>query len=203
MPQQCDSPADPRSNRPPRTYRAAVCGTAIPRAVVCAAAVCCAAAALLAAISAARAADTMAGAAGAARYFMPDAAASKIVTVVSGESAAAASIVVMTEAVAVKETGPKPTLEHFGEVYAFSPGFIAVHRDEPTRITLWNLQPDDDHDFMIEDRPGHALMHLRLAPLSKTSYIYTFHREGLFGFRCAVHQPEMNGQILVLPPRTN
>ena len=162
----------------------------------------CAAAVLLAAVSAASAADTMSGAAGAARYFMPDAAASKIVTVVSSGTAAA-SIVVLTEAVAVKETGPKPTIEHFGEVYAFSPSFIAVHRDEPTRITLWNLQPDDDHDFMIEDRdrPGHALMHLRLAPLSKTSYIYTFHREGLFDFRCAVHQPEMNGQILVLPPR--
>ena len=86
-------------------------------------------------------------------------------------------------------------------VINFSPNFIAVHRDEPTRITLWNLQPDDEHDFMLEDRPGHALMHLRLAPLSKTSYVYTFHREGLFDFRCAVHQPEMNGQILVLPPR--
>jgi len=213
MRQHCDSFFHPRSKRPPLTYRktvcrVAVCATAVRRAAVCAAAICCAAAALLAAISAARAGDTMAGATGAARYFMPDAAASKIVTVVSGESAAAAaSIVVMTEAVAVKETGPKPTIEHFGEVYAFSPSFIAVHRDEPTRITLWNLQPDDDHDFMleypaIEDRPGGgALMHLRLAPLSKTTYIYTFHREGLFDFRCAVHQPEMNGQILVLPPR--
>ncbi len=143
----------------------------------------------------------MSGAANAARYFMPDAAASKIVTVTGGSTTAAANIVVLTEAVAVKETGPKSTIEHFGEVYAFSPSFIAVHRDEPTRITLWNLQPDDEHDFMIEDRAGHALMHLRLAPLSKTSYIYTFHREGLFAFRCAVHQPEMNGQMLVLPPR--
>jgi plastocyanin len=102
---------------------------------------------------------------------------------------------------AVNETGPKATVEHFGEVYAFAPSFIAVHRDEPTRITLWNLQPDDYHDFMLEERTGHALMHLRLAPLSTTSYVYTFHREGLFSFRCAVHQPEMNGQILVLPPR--
>ena len=194
MPQHCDSPPYPRSkSRPPRSYRSYM-------AAVSAAAVF-AAAALLAAVSAARAADTMTAAAGAARYFMPDAAASKIVTVKSGATAAPASVVILTEAVAVKETGPKPTIEHFGEVYAFSPSFIAVHRDEPTRITLWNLQPDDEHDFMIEDRPGHALMHLRLAPLSKTSYVYTFHREGLVDFRCAVHQPEMNGQILVLPPR--
>ena len=135
------------------------------------------------------------------RYFMPDSAASKIVSV-SASGSASQSIIVMTEAVAVKETGPKPTVEHFGEVYDFSPAFIAVHREQPVRITLWNLQPDDEHDFMLEDRPGHPLMHLRLAPLSKTSYVYRFHREGLFDFRCAVHQPEMNGQILVLPQRT-
>ena len=36
--------------------------------------------------------------------------------------------------VAVKETGPKQTVEKFGEVYAFSPNFFAAHRDEPTRI---------------------------------------------------------------------
>jgi plastocyanin len=199
MPQHFDSSFHPRTSCPlrmprsSRSYMAAVCAPAIF-----------AAAALLVAVAAAGAADTMAGGAGAAgavRYFMPDAAASKIVTVTSGATGAPLSVVILTEAVAVKETGPKPTIEHFGEVYAFSPSFIAVHRDEPTRITLWNLQPDDDHDFMLEDRPGHALMHLRLVPLSQTSYIYTFHREGLFDFRCAVHQPEMNGQILVLPPR--
>jgi plastocyanin len=199
MPQHFDSSFHSRTSCPlrmprsSRSYMAAVCAPAIF-----------AAAALLVAVAATCAADTMAGGAGAAsavRYFMPDAAASKIVTVTSGATAAPLSVVILTEAVAVKETGPKPTIEHFGEVYAFSPSFIAVHRDEPTRITLWNLQPDDDHDFMLEDRPGHALMHLRLAPLSKTSHIYTFHREGLFDFRCAVHQPEMNGQILVLPPR--
>ncbi len=166
----------------------------------------CTAAILFATVAAAGAANTagatatMSGAASAARYFMPDAAASKIVTVVTAGTVAA-SIVVLTAAVAVKETGPKATIEHFGEVYAFLPNFIAVHRGEPTRITLWNLQPDDDHDFVLEDRSGEALMHLRLAPLSKTSYVYTFHSEGLFGFRCALHQPEMNGQILVLPPR--
>jgi plastocyanin len=188
-----DSYSHSNSNHQPRAFRPAFCGAAVRRAAVCAATV------LLVAVSAACAGDATPGATGTARYFMPDAAASRIVTVAS--SAAAASIVVLTEAVAVKETGPKPTIEHFGEVYAFSPGFIAVHREEPTQITLWSLQPDDEHDFMIEDRPGHALLHLRLEPLSKTSYIYTFHREGLFDFRCAVHQPEMNGQILVLPPR--
>jgi plastocyanin len=191
MPQHCVSSFYRRSNRPLRASRhtvfaAAACATAI----------------LLAAVPAARAVDAMSGGAGAARCFIPDAAASKIVTIAS-DGGATDSIVVLTEAVAVKETGPQATLERFGEVYAFSPTFLAVHREEPTRITLWNLQPDDDHDFMLEDQLGHALMHLRLAPLSKTSYIYTFHREGLFGFRCAVHQPEMNGQILVLPPRTH
>lgn len=136
----------------------------------------------------------------ATRYFLPDAAASKIMSLAKS-GAAAANIVIVTEAVAVKETGPKATISHFGEVYAFAPDFIAVHRDEPTRITLWNLQPDDEHDFMVEDPTGRALMHLHLAPLSKTAFVFTFHREGLFVFHCAIHQPEMNGQILVLPPQ--
>jgi hypothetical protein len=185
MHQQSDSSFHPRADSPQRTPRPF-------RTEVCLAAAC-AAAVLFAAVSAARAADTKSGAtsgaaSAAARYFMPDAAASKIVTVMNS-STPAASIVVLTEAVAVNETGPKATVEHFGEVYAFAPSFIAVHRDEPTRITLWNLQPDDYHDLLLEDRTGGALMHLRLAPLSTTSYVYTFHREGLFSFRCAVHQP--------------
>ena len=188
-PHHCDSFFHSRSRRPPRSYTAALCAAAI----------------LLASASAAYAAESTTGtpgASGAAARYMPDAAASRILTVAKSGTAAA-SIVVLTEAVAVKETGPKATIAHFGEVYAFSPNFIAIHRDEPARITLWNLQPDDEHDFMIEDRSGHALMHLRMPPLSKTSYVYTFHREGLYDFRCAVHQPEMNGQILVLPPRAN
>ena len=39
-------------------------------------------------------------------------------------------------------TGPRATVARFGEVYAFSPAFVAVHRDEPTEISFWNLQPD-------------------------------------------------------------
>jgi plastocyanin len=185
--QHSDSFFHPHPKRPSRSYTAAVCAAVV----------------VLASASAAYSAESTTGASGAAaRYFMPDAASSRILTVAKSETAAA-SIVVLTEAVAVKKTGPKATIAHFGEVYAFSPSFIAIHRDEPARITLWNLQPDDEHDFMIEDRSGHALMHLRMPPLSKTSYVYTFHREGLFDFRCAAHQPEMNGQILVLPPRAN
>jgi plastocyanin len=211
MHRHCDSAFHPRSSYPAGTH-ALTYGTVVHKAALCTAAILFTSAAILFASAAAvhaadnaHAGNKMSGAADAVRNFMPDAAASKIVTVASGGTAAA-SIVVLTEAVAVKETGPKATVAHFGEVYEFSPSFIAVHRDEPTRMTLWNLQPDDEHDFMIEDpalhdRPGRVLMHLRLAPLSKISYIYTFHREGLFDFRCAVHQPEMSGQILVLPPR--
>jgi plastocyanin len=29
--------------------------------------------------------------------------------------------------------------------------------------------------------------------------VFTFHQSGLFNFYCTVHQPEMAGQILVLP----
>lgn len=52
---------------------------------------------------------------------------------------------------------------------------------------------------MLASLDSRVLMHLKLLPLTKTSYVFTFHREGIFNFYCAVHQPEMNGQILVLP----
>ena len=132
-------------------------------------------------------------------FFLPDAAASKIVSVAKTGNAEA-EVIVLTEAVAVKETGPKETVTKFGEVYAFSPTFIAVRREVPTMLTFWNLQPDDEHDFMLAAPDSTVLMHLKLMPLTKTSYIFTFHQEGIFNFYCAVHQPEMNGQILVLPP---
>ena len=111
-----------------------------------------------------------------------------------------AEVIVLTEAIAIKETGPKETVAKFGEVYAFSPAFIAIRREVPTMLTFWNLQPDDEHDLMLTAPDLTVLMHLTLAPLSKTSYVLTFHQDGIFTFYCTVHQPEMNGQILVLPP---
>ncbi len=132
-------------------------------------------------------------------FYLPDAAASKIVSVAK-EGKPDAEVIVLTEAVAIKETGPKETVAKFGEVYAFSPTFIAVRREVPTMLTFWNLQPDDEHDFMLAAPDSTVLMHLKLMPLTKTSYIFTFHKDGIFNFYCAVHQPEMNGQILVLPP---
>ena len=130
-------------------------------------------------------------------FYLPDAAASKIVSVTKGGTPEA-EVTILTEAVAVKETGPKETVAKFGEVYAFAPSFIAVNRDAPTMLTFWNLQPDDEHDFMLTAPDGKVLMHAKLAPLTKESYVFTFHREGIFNFYCAVHQPEMAGQILVL-----
>ncbi len=133
-------------------------------------------------------------------YYLPGADAAKTVTV-ARQGTASAAAVILTEAVAVKETGPKPTVARFGEVYAFSPAFIAVHRDEPTWIRFWNLQPDDDHDFMLMDPHFNVLMKVALPPLKETSFVFTFHKEGLFNFYCTMHQPAMSGQILVLPPR--
>jgi plastocyanin len=120
---------------------------------------------------------------------------------VGERGSASASVTVETQAVAVKETGPQQTLARFGEVYAFSPAFIAVHRDEPTEIDFWNLQPDDEHDFMLVDPDLNVLMKVMLPPLDETAYVFTFHEEGLFTFYCTMHQPEMTGQILVLPPK--
>jgi plastocyanin len=132
---------------------------------------------------------------------LPDAAASRVVTATES-GAAAAGITVLTEAVAIKETGPRATVARFGEVYAFSPAFVAVHRDEPAAISFWNLQPDDDHDFMLVGPDFNVLMKVLLPALRKTTYVFTFHEEGLFTFYCTMHQPEMTGQILVLPRRS-
>ena len=131
--------------------------------------------------------------------YLPDAAASRSVTVTE-TGAVGAAVTVLTEAVAINETGPPATVAHFGEVYAFSPAFIAVHRDEPTEISFWNLQPDDEHDFMLVAPDSQVLMHVVLSPLRKTTYIFTFREQGLFTFYCTMHQPEMSGQILVLAP---
>jgi plastocyanin len=132
-------------------------------------------------------------------FFLPTGDAAKILTVTTTGDAAA-GITVITEAIAEKETGPKEAVAKFGEIYTFSPEFIAVHRDEPTKIEFWNLQSDDEHDFAILDGQLNVLMYQKLPTLKKTSWVFTFHREGLFGFKCMVHQPEMSGQILVLPP---
>jgi plastocyanin len=131
--------------------------------------------------------------------YWPDQAASKVVSLARiGRSKTI--ILIQTHAVAVKETGPKETVAQFGEVYAWSPSFIAVHQDEPTRIRFWNLQPDDLHDFMLVSPQSEVLMKLPLPPLTDESYVFTFHEQGLYTFLCSVHTPEMVGQILVLPP---
>ncbi len=130
--------------------------------------------------------------------YLPDAAASRAVTVTES-GPAAAGITVLTAGIAIKETGPRATVARFGEVYAFFPAFVAVHRDEPTEISFWNLQPDDDHDFMLVDADSQVLMKVPLPALRKTTYVFSFHQEGLFMFYCTMHQPEMSGQILSWP----
>ncbi len=109
-------------------------------------------------------------------------------------------ITVTTIGTAIRETGPAATVQKFGEVYAFSPDFFAVRRDEPAQVTFWNLQPDDEHDFMLTDPHNKVLLQTKLPPLSKTTFVMTFHEEGLFPFYCTVHQPAMSGQILVVAP---
>jgi plastocyanin len=133
-------------------------------------------------------------------YYLPGKDQSPVVSL-STVGEAHAEVIVLTEAIAVKETGPKETVAKFGEVYGFAPSFIAVYKDEPTKITFWNLQSDDEHDFMLADPDLNVMMHVKLKPLSKNSWIFTFHKDGVFPFYCTMHQPEMNGQILVLPAR--
>lgn len=110
---------------------------------------------------------------------------------------AQAAVTVMTEAIATKESGPKETVATFGEVYAFSPATIALQRDQPTAITFWNLQADDDHDFMLMNDRNTVLTQFKLPPLKKTMRVFTFHRDGLYRFVCTMHKPEMAGAIIV------
>ncbi len=134
-------------------------------------------------------------------FYLPNAEASRIVEVTSNTNGPIrASVYVQTHAVSVKENASKEALAKFGEVYAFSPNFFAVHKDEPTMIHFLNLQSDDNHDFMLF-APDQVFLKMLLPPMRDTSYVFTFHREGLFNFMCAMHQPSMGGQILVLPPR--
>jgi len=135
-------------------------------------------------------------------FYLPTADASRIVTVTSNTNGPiGATVYVQTHAISVKENASKEALAKFGEVYAFSPNFFAVHKDEPTMIHFLNLQSDDNHDFMLF-APDQVFLKMLLPPLQDTAYVFTFHREGLFNFICAMHQPSMAGQILVLPSRT-
>ena len=133
-------------------------------------------------------------------FYLPNAEASRLVSVATS-GVAAARILVQTHRVAVNETGPKETVEKFGEVYSFSPNFFAVHQEEPTQIRFWNLQPDDNHAFMLISPRSQVLMNIALPPLKETTYFFTFHEEGLYNFVCSLHPNVMFGQILVLPPR--
>ena len=132
-------------------------------------------------------------------FYLPNVEASRIVSVTTN-GVAKANILVQTQRVAVKETGPKETVEKFGEVYAFSPNHFAVRCEEQTKIRFWNLQPDDNHGFMLLGPDSQVLMNVWLPPLQETSYYFTFHKEGLFNFVCTLHPTVMMGQILVLPP---
>src|ERR1700686_3483490 len=93
---------------------------------------------------------------------------------------AGARVLVTTVGIAIKETGPGETVKRFGEVYAFSPEVFAVRRDQPTQITFWNLQPDDEHDFMLTDPKNQVLLQTKFAPMSRTTFVMTFHDEGVF-----------------------
>src|SRR5437763_16633230 len=99
-----------------------------------------------------------------------------------------ARVLITTVGVAIKETGPAETVKQFGEVYTFSPETFTVRRDEPTQITFWNLQLDDEHDFMLTDPKNNVQMKTKLTQLSKTTFVMTFHDEGVFHIYCVMHQ---------------
>jgi cupredoxin-like protein len=130
--------------------------------------------------------------------YYPSAAASRIVTAVP-DGSPRTGVVILTEAQPQGQLDPQEQ-KTFGVLYEFSPRMIFVHRDEPTSFSFWNLQSDETHDFMLSTALGQVLMKMMLPRLKKTSVTLTFHKEGLYTFYCTMHQPEMSGQIYVLPP---
>jgi hypothetical protein len=131
--------------------------------------------------------------------YLPDTQDSKIVTVTTG-GPADATLTVMTEPIEITRIDPAGKAHPIGEVDNFTPAFLGLHREQPTRIWLWNLQPTQRHDFGLLGPDMKVMMFVRLPPLHKVSYVFTFHQEGLFDFKCLEHQPDMSGQFLVLPP---
>jgi hypothetical protein len=100
--------------------------------------------------------------------FLPTGDATKIVTVTKGGQTQIV-ITVLTEAVAVKETGPKVTIKKFGEVYPFSPSSIVVHREEPTRIEFWSLHMPPKGGAQLTDQQVEAL----------AGFVYALHRANI------------------------
>ncbi len=129
----------------------------------------------------------------------PPEVVAKFVSIKATDDWAKGGVTILTQAVAVKETGPKETVSRFGEIYAFSPTFLAIQREKPTVIRIWNLQPDDEHDFALYGPKGETLLYVKVPPLKELDYVMTFHQEGVFEFKCLMHQPMMSGQILVTP----
>ncbi len=130
--------------------------------------------------------------------YLPGPDASKIVTAVPGGTARS-GVVILTEALPQGEPDPQEQ-KAFGILYTFSPRVIFAYRDVPTSFSFWNLQSDENHDFMLATGAGQVLMKMMLPELKKTAITLTFHKEGLYTFYCTMHQPEMSGQIYVLPP---
>jgi plastocyanin len=129
--------------------------------------------------------------------YLPNAAAAKIVTAVPNGPARTGVVILTTSQPA--NPSDSGEMKAFGILYTFSPRAVFVYLDQPTSFSFWNLQSDEHHDFMLADPAGQVLMKMGLPQLKKTSVTLTFHKEGLYSFYCTMHQPEMSGQIYVLP----
>jgi plastocyanin len=129
--------------------------------------------------------------------YLPNAAAAKIVSAVPN-GPAHTDIVILTTSEPANQSD-SGEMKAFGILYTFSPRVVFVYLDQPTSFSFWNLQSDEHHDFMLADPAGQVLMKMGLPQLKKTSITLTFHKAGLYTFYCTMHQPEMSGQIYVLP----
>ena len=132
---------------------------------------------------------------------LPDKNASAILSVAPEDNDAMGGLVVFTEAVSVEGTGSEKSGGAIRRRLRLPSGiFRAAPRSADADPFLWNLQETDAHDFAVLDSSGNVLTDLKLQPLEDVAFTFTFHKEGLFNFKCLTHQPVMNGQILVVGP---
>jgi len=105
---------------------------------------------------------------------------------------------VLTETVPGATNGPKESDNHSGDEFRF----VSARRDRPIRIHFDIRRPADKHDFAVFDQNGRQLIDVIVPPMPDKTYVFTFHEEGLFDFKCLTHPSRLIGQFTVLPSKS-
>jgi hypothetical protein len=131
-------------------------------------------------------------------FYLPDAEDSKIVSARTG-GPADATVTVMTEPIELTRISQDRKVQHVGELENFNPAFVGLHREQPTRILLWNLEPTQKHDFALLGPDMRVIMYVNLPLFSRCRMCSLSIRRAL-RLQMPGASAQMVGQFLVLPP---